>query len=271
MKVNTENYKKVLKVLRLPEFWQERLTTKDKRSNADTLRVLDSLGENISGSAVSHKLYSGNKNVRKQAKSVFIKFNSNNAYQFLDNDFDSDFNALDQVRIHTSLCNKAKTEKLPSLIRWVSMAQNEKYQAFLVKEIGFFKQEQSSERLVEIYTQSSSLLVKTQIVLTLGELEYLDAIELFMEDYPYSEKELQTAIISYMGQVKGDKAISFLDTIYHNTQDKEFLVHILTQIHLVSPIDRGAFTKIKNNASTTFEKSLIAYVESHQYNTENIE
>lgn len=271
MKVNTENYKKVLKVLRLPEFWQERLTAKDKRSNADTLRVLDSLGDNISGSAVSHKLYSGNKDVRKQAKSVFINFNSNNAYQFLDNDFDTDFNALDQVRIHTSLCNKAKTEKLPSLIRWVSMAQNEKYQTFLIKEIGFFKQDQSSERLVEIFIHSNSLLVKTQIVLTLAELNYQEATELFIEEYWYSERELQIAIISFMGQIKGDKAISFLDTIYHNTIDKEYLVHILTQIHLVSPTDRGPFTKIKNNASTAFEKSLIAYVESHQHNTENIE
>lgn len=268
MKLNTENYKEVLKVLRLPEYWEDRLSKKNEKSNANTLRILDSLGDNISGSAVAHKLSTSDKNVRKHAKSVFMNFNSNNAYKFLENDFDDDFNSLDEVRIHTALCKRQQVETLPPLIRWVALAKNQKYKAFLIKEVGFFKQDDSIPRLIEIYVETDNGVIKRQIVETLGVLKANEAVDLLSSDYQFSELEVQFAIIKALGDIGCSKCLTFLDQIYHKTTNKELLISVLTQIYL-SDENGSTYSRIKSNATSEFEKSLVAYVEMNTRTREN--
>lgn len=264
MKLNTENYKEVLNVLRLPEYWEERLRNKTQQCNAQTLRVLDQLGENISGTAVSHKVYSNNDSIRKHAKSVFMKFSSSDAFKFLENDFDDDFNALDEVRIHTSLRNKAKVETLPLLIRWVNLAKNENYKAFLIREIGYFKQIDSAPRLIEMYLDCDSIVIKKQIVETLGKLKCVDAVSVFINDFEFNEQTIQNEIIDALGSIGGKEAVIFLDKLYHHSLNKESLVRILNQIYL-SDTQGEVYTKIKKNAQTDFEKAVIAYVELNTF------
>ncbi|MHC5202733.1 HEAT repeat domain-containing protein [Myroides sp. LJL119] len=260
MKLNTQNYKQVLKALRLPEYWEDRLSNKNEKSNAETLRILDTFGENVSGSAVSHKLSTNQKTVRKHAKSVFMNFNSNNAYKFLENDFDSDFNPLDEVRIHTALCKRQQTETLPGLIRWVALAKNESYKAFLIKEIGFFKQTDSIPRLIESYIETDSVVIKKQIVETLGELKASEAVDLLTSDYQFSEMQVQFAIIKALGAIGNSKCLPFLEQIYHTTSNKEILISVLTQIYLTDQVGT-TYLRIKSKTQSEFEKSLVAYVE----------
>lgn len=264
MKLNTQNYKEVLNVLRLPEYWEDRLRNKKTTCNAQTLRVLDQLGDNISGTAVSHKLYSNNNSIRKHAKSVFMKFSSSNAFRFLENDFDDDFNSLDEVRIHTSLRNKAKIEPLPLLIKWVNLAKNEKYKAFLIREIGYFKQNDSAPRLIEMYLDNDSIIIRKQLVETLAKLKSRDAVSVFINDFEFNEQTVQNSIIDALGSIGGKEAVDFLDTLYHHSLNKESLVRILNQIYLAD--SQGTiYTKIKENAQTDFEKAVIAYVELNTF------
>lgn len=260
MELNENNYKEVLNALRLPEYWENRLRSKEQKCNSNTLRILDHLGENISGTAISHKLNSNNNSVRKHARSVFMKFSSQDAYKFLDNDFDADFNALDELRIHTSLRDKANAKPLPMLIRWVNLAQNENYKAFLIREIGYFKQVECADRLVDLYLDSDNVIIKKQIVETLGVLKYNDAVAVFIQDYEYNQQQIQLVIIEALGAIGGKAALEFLATIYQTTVNKETLIRILVNIYVLDP-NGQIYSNIKAEASTEFENSMFAFVE----------
>ncbi|MCC9044049.1 HEAT repeat domain-containing protein [Myroides sp. M-43] len=261
MKYNNNNYKEILEALELPAYWEDRLKSKIHKDSEHSLRVLDEMGSLVSGTAVSHKLYSENKSVRKHAKSIFMKLSSHDSFKFLDNDFDRDFNALDEVRIHKSLVSKSVENPLPLLMRWVNLATNEKYKAYLIAEIAFFNQNESTPQLAELYKVTDSTLVKNSIVDTLGKLSYREVIPLLISDFEYVGLSTQELILDTLGLLGGRESLEFLTVVYSKTSNKERLVKL---IHFIYNIDKGGETYLQLKASTKsdFERSIIAYVES---------
>ncbi|WP_267740698.1 HEAT repeat domain-containing protein [Myroides injenensis] len=260
MKLNTNNYKEVLSAFNLPEFWENCLRSSESKINVEALRFLEQMGTSVSGSAVAHKVFSSNKNVRKHAKSVFMKFDSHDAFKFLDNGFDSDFNSLDELRIHTCLYNKSLEKPLPLLMRWVSGARDDNYKAFLIKEIGFFKQFESADALITLFKQEGSLSVKAQIATTLGILKSKEAVRVFKEDFDYNSPLVQDAIIDALGGIGCDSSLGFLEQIYYNLNRKETLIKVFYNIYKIDH-KKVVYNRIKNSVTTEFEKSLISYVE----------
>lgn len=261
MKYNSNNYKEILKALDLPTYWEGRLKSKVHKESEHSLRVLDELGSLVASTAISHKLYSENKSVRKHAKSIFMKLSSHDSFKFLDNDFDRDFNALDEVRIHKALVSKEAEKPLPLLMRWVNVATNEKYKAYLIAEIAFFKQTESTEQLVDLYGSTDSILVKNSIVETLGKLGYSDVIPVLIADFEYVSLSTQELILDTLGLLGGKESLDFLAVLYSKTSNKERLVKL---IHAIYNIDKAGaiYLHIKASAHSDFEKSIIAYVES---------
>ncbi|WP_010251858.1 HEAT repeat domain-containing protein [Myroides injenensis] len=265
MKLNTNNYKEVLSAFKLPEFWEKCLRSSESKTSEEALRFLEKMGTNVSGNAVSHKVFSSNKSVRKHAKSVFMKFDSHDAFKFLDNGFDSDFNSLDELRIHTSLYNKSLEKPLPLLMRWVNGVKDDNYKAFLIKEIGFFKQLESANALITLFKEESSQRVKAQIATTLGKLKSKEAVDVFKEDFDYSSQQVQDAIIDALGVIGCNKSLDFLEQIYYNLSRKEALIKVFYNIYLIDH-QKVVYNRIKNNVTTEFEKALISYVELNNSN-----
>src|SRR5690554_3118524 len=139
MKLNITNYKNLLSSFNLVEFWEEELRVNDYKRNQRALRVLDDLGDNVPGSIITRKVHNTNNELRKNAKSLSMKFSSYDSFKYLEDDFDKNLNELDKVRIHSALKENAKHKPLPLLIRWVKLSKNEKFKTFLIKEMGFFK------------------------------------------------------------------------------------------------------------------------------------
>ncbi|MDM1059765.1 HEAT repeat domain-containing protein [Myroides odoratimimus] len=260
MEYNTNNYNEILKALDLPNYWENRLKSKVNKKSVHSLRMLEHLGDNVSGTAIAQKLYSENTHIRKHAKSIFMKFSSHDSFKFLENDFDRDFNAFDEVRIHTSLVKRASTRPLPLLMRWVNVAKNDKYQAFLIYEIAFFKQVESAADLLRLYKQTNSTVVKKAIVEALGDFAYRDAISVFIEEFSYVEQLIQNEIVIAFGKIGGIDALSFLEQLYYETENKELLVNILSTLYLLDK-SKVTYNKIKEQAITDFERQIIGYVE----------
>lgn len=261
MKLNVNNYKETLRVFDLHAYWENQLRNKNVEDEGTALRILDDMSEDASSNAISNKATSQNDNLRKHAKSIFMKFDSNDAFKFLEDDFDKDFNSLDEVRIHDALKEKAKSRALPPLIRWVSTAENEHFISFLIQEIGFFNQVDSAEQLIDIFKDSnSSHLVKSQIAKTLGELKYKPAIPYMIEEFGTSTQEVQESIIHAMGELKSPETLDFLEKIYHETHNKETLIKVLQNIYLVDDT-KVVFNKLKEASTTDFEKSIFDYID----------
>lgn len=261
MKLNVKNYRKTLKAFELHAYWEDQLRNKSKKEEGIAIRVLDDLSEDASSNAISNKTSSQNVNLRKHAKSIFMKFDSNDAFKFLENDFDKDFNALDEVRIHDALKDKAKSRTLPPLIRWVNTAKNEYFKSFLIQEIGYFNQVESADQLLEIFKDVQTKdRVKSQIAKTLGKLNYNKAIPVLIEDYDMNSNEVQQSIIHAMGDLGGFNAVLFLEKIYHETHNKETLIKILKNLYIIDE-SKSVFIKLKETSSTDFEKSIFDYIE----------
>jgi hypothetical protein len=260
MKLNTNNYKSLIDVLDLPNFWEDQLRINEKTANKNALRMLDDMGEKSVGSALLKKVNSHNNIQRKYAKCLFLKYSDHDSFKFLEDDFDKEFNALDEVRIHASLKEKAQEKILPQLMRWVNMANNAQYKAFLIKEIGFFKQYETAEGLLQLFKEEKDKLVKAQIVSTLATLDYKEATSTIIDDYEYNTQLVQMNIVNALGIFGGKKALSFLISIYHQTHNQEIMVAILENIHKIDASGE-AIQSIKHNATNDFEQKAIAYVE----------
>ena len=260
MKYNATNYNEILKVLNLATYWESRLKFKRGKKSEQSLRMLDELGETVSGTVLSHKLYSENKSVRKHAKSIFMNLSSLDSFKFLANDFDRDLNAFDKIRIHKALVSKAKQKPLPLLMRWVNIASNERFKAYLIREIAFFKQKDCALQLIELYQETKSTLVKSSIVYTLGELEYIEAIPILITDFDYVSLAKQHKIIDTLSKLGGPQTLLFLEELYVKTSNKERLVQLLQYIYKLDT--KGCtYLRIKAIAKTEFELKAVAYVE----------
>lgn len=261
MKLNVRNYKQTLKVFELHAYWEDQLRNKNVKDEGTALRILDDMSEDASSNAISNKTGSQNDNLRKHAKSIFMKFDSNDAFKFLEDDFDKDFNSLDEVRIHDALKDKSKSRTLPPLIRWVNTAKNEFFKSFLIQEIGYFKQIDCAEKLIEIFKEPlSNNLVKSQIAKTLGVMDYKAAIPHLIEGYESNTQEVQESVIHAMGSLRGQDALAFLEKIYHETHNKETLIKVLQNIYLVDE-SKIVFNKLKSTSTTDFEKSIFDYID----------
>lgn len=260
MKYNTNNYNEIISALDLSTYWESKLKCKTHTESERTLRMLDELGAMVQSTALSHKLYAENKSVRKHAKSIFMNLSSPDSFKFLADDFDKDLNALDKMRIHKALVNKAIDKPLPLLMRWVNIANNERYKAYLIREIAFFKQTDSASQLIELYKTTTSVLVKNSIIKTVGELAYTAAIPVFITDFDYVNVAKQNSIIDTLGKLGGTQSLVFLADLYAKTSNKERLVKILQLIHQLDEVGT-IYSKIKETARTEFEQKAVAYIE----------
>ncbi|GGW45268.1 HEAT repeat domain-containing protein [Arenibacter certesii] len=260
MKLNTHNYKEILTALSLPEFWEDQLSMNDVNTNSIALRMLHGIKENITGGVISRRIQTDNKDIRKFAKSMYLEIDSTDAFKFLEDDFDRDFNALDELRIHSALKKRHHQKPLPPIIQWVNMAQKIEFKIFLIKEIGLFQQMDSAPQLLELYLQKVDYSIKAQIVDTLGMLGYEKAVPIFIESFNQNPQEVKDKIIDAFGKLGGEQALRFLENVYYQTYNKETLVKILRNIRSIDH-DGRVYAKLENSVSTEFEKIAISYIE----------
>lgn len=215
-KLNIGNYNSVLVYFGLEKFWADRITSHGVASSIKALRKLESLTNQLSASVVAPLLHHRDKELRKLARSEFMKFESDNAYQFMEEvDFDKDMNRLDEIRLHESLKKIHERQGyLPQLTQWIKKANNEKFKCFVIREVGFFMQEESAPYFMELFTQSSSVNVKGEIVDALGALRYKPALPLLVSEFASSSLQIQNKIIKAVGRIGRKESLSFLKDIY---------------------------------------------------------
>lgn len=255
---NDHNYTHLLEIFPLLEFWEKKLQKDNLGESKNAIRILDQIREGITGSLFSKKINSNEPSLRKHVKSEYLKYASNDAFKFLENNFDKDFNGLDGVRLHDSLKERDAARPLPLLTKWLKNSEKESYQSFIIKEIGYFEQKAAAPYLVEFFKTTDSVLVKAEIANTLGILKYEEATTVMAEEYPYNTTLVQEAIIDMMGELRTKKAFDFLKEIYPQTQNNETVIKIIKNLYKIDK--RKTHTFIQKSAPTSFEKETLAYI-----------
>lgn len=231
-KLNIGNYNSVLVLFDLEEFWSKEISARATSRKATALRKLESLTNELSGSVVSSLLYHSDNALRKLARSEFIKFESDNAYRFMEEaGFDKDLNRFDAIRIHDSLKTIHDQQGyLPQLTQWIKNTSNDKYKCFVIREIGFFSQKESAPCLMDMLYESNSVDVRREIVNTLGVLRYEPALPLLVSEFSSSDVQTQNRIIIAIGNIGKKESISFLEKIYPYAYNGEIENNIIESI-----------------------------------------
>ena len=83
--LNENNYKHVLEIFPVTDFWEKKVLQNDVSENKNALRILDQIKEGISGSFFTKKINSNDATLRKHIKSEYLKYASKDAFKFLEN------------------------------------------------------------------------------------------------------------------------------------------------------------------------------------------
>ena len=258
--LNENNYKHVLEIFPVTGYWEKKILQNNVSANKNALRILDLLKEGVSGSFFTKKINSDDAALRKHIKSKYLKYASNDAFKFLENNFDKDFNALDAVRLHDSLKERNAIRPLPLLTKWLKNSDKQDFQTFIIREIGYFNQRETAPFLIQMFKTSNSDLVKSEIANTLGILNYEEAVDELAEEYPYNNTVVQEAIIDMMGNIKSKNSFEFLKKIYPETQNGETMIKIIKSMYKIDKQKTNAF--VKKSTTSDFEKEALAYIKN---------
>lgn len=224
--INQSNLLLVLDHFQLPAYWQKIVLTGSIRQRKHALRYMDELGHLLSGAILLKSVYHKNKDFRKQARAALIQYDQHDPFKFLEESFDTEFNALDEIRLHHYLVHKAKTSELPLFTRWVKNAKSDEFKIFIIKEIGLLKQVDCARFLADRLNKESNVFVKKQIIETLGVLRYTEADTKLIAMYSTAQTILQKAIIETLSQLKTPTTLEFLAKTYEGSHDSSMKIQL---------------------------------------------
>ena len=265
--INETNMGTIFRALRIPEYWENQIESTDVSKKWKSIRMLDSMAPFVAPAVIFKKANSQKKDLGNYAKSVFAKFDSHNAFKFLEEETNTQFTQLDKMRIHNSLKKRPAEEVLPHLINAAINTSNDDYRIFLIHEIGLTGISEGMEPILELYKTVKDPRVKAQIVHTLSILNYTPAIPVFIKDYSFRKPIVQEGIIEGLGYMGGKEALDFLEKTYAQTNNKEMLVRILRNIYTIESTgsETPIFKKLQAQNQSEFNEKAFTYIEN-QYN-----
>lgn len=171
--LNKDNYLNLIEILRLEEYWEKEISKGSVNRKIEGIRKLNELTDNVITGVVAPYLYHRNDGLQKIARNVYLKFEKVDAFKFLlDKKSESDFNRLDEIKLHSSFKKKAEDNELPLLTEWIENSENINFKLFLIREIAYFHQNESTPYLADLLERSTNSLLKTEITKTLNVLNY---------------------------------------------------------------------------------------------------
>lgn len=229
-KLNQINYRNCLSSLRLMPFWEKRVKTAGLSKRKMALQTMGSLDVGINTGTLSKSIFHKNSYLRKAARNIYADQDSYNPFRFMEENFDESFTKLDKIRLHATLVKRFQEGKLPNLLRWVNNSKNSSYIAFIIQEIGFFKQLDAAPSLLDMLEKQENREVRIQIILTLGELGYHECVADLSHRYTLESTAVREAISKTMGRLQGEETLQFLVDAYKNTDDDNFKLSIVRAI-----------------------------------------
>lgn len=255
--MNIENYQGVLIVFAIIEFWSKRVVSNSSKKRRIALRSLEDLNIGLTGSTIMRSTYHKNNSLRKHARATLIKHDKNNPYQFLESDFDEDFNKLDEVRLHYFFSEKYEEGVLPQLIRWVKLTQNEDFKIYLISEIGFFQQKDAAPMLYEMLLKDDQTdPVNCGIIESLGKLNYFKAESYIIENFEFYNRKLQLSAINSLSILHTSTALDFLTQVYFLLDDYSLKIHTAQAISRFGKKGVQALYQMNQQAVLDFDKKV---------------
>ncbi len=253
------NYYNLMSYTKLFDFWVKNISSTNSNKAIKALRMVNEIGEGISGSAFSRVVHHQNRYLRKFARMTFSRFDDHDPYKFLEQGFDVHFNKFDEKRLHYTLIEISKDYTIPPLSKWINNSKKKNYKCFLIREIGFFRQEEAIPYLVELFKTEPSIPIQSQIMETLGELKYEPLINLVKEDFRFASQSLQASMLKGLKRLKSKKCLPFLKEAYHSSQFNENKIRIVELLQEFNKDGVTILTSLSTDSNSEFEANLFDF------------
>lgn len=260
---NDLNYKNCLEALGLMGFWEKRIRNSGFDKRKEALLVIGEFDNGVNTGVLSKSTFHKNKDIRKAARDLYTNQDNYNPFRFMEENFDEEFTQLDKLRLHSTLIKRSRDGKLPNLLRWVNSSKNPKYIIFILREIGYFKQEEASETLIDLLDKYENRDIRVQMVETIGELGYFEGIPKLIDRYTMETTVVREAIIRTMAILPCLESLEFLVKNYKSTDDNNSKLNIARAISQHGIEGQQALETLKNEVSKTkkeAENMLLAQV-----------
>lgn len=255
----SKNYYNVLTYTKLFDYWVNEISSTNSNKAIKALRMVNAIGEGVSGSAFSRSVYHRNRYLRKFARMTFSRFDAYNPYKFLEQGFDNHFNKFDEKRLHYILIEMNKDHPIPLLSKWINNSTKENYKCFLIREIGFFRQEEAIPYIVELFKAEPSIPIQCQIMKTLGELKYEPLINLVKGEFRFSTQPLQASMIDGLHRLKSKQCLPILKEAYQSTQFSEIKIQIVESLQGFGEDGVSILTSLSTKRNSEFENNLFDF------------
>jgi len=254
-----KNYYNLLSYLKLFDYWVNEISSRNTSKAIRALRMANEIGEGIRSSAFSRSVHHRNGYLRKLARMTFTRFDAHAPYKFLEKGFDNHFNKFDKRRLHYTLIEVNKDHPIPLLSKWITNTTNDNYCSFLIREMGFFSQEEGIPFLVELFRKEQSQQIQGQIMETLGELKYEPLVNLIKEEFKFASLPLQTNMIVGLKRLKSESCLPFMTEAYYNTQFSEIKIQIVELLQEFDQAGLQILTSLSKKSGSKFEENLFNY------------
>ncbi len=217
--LNVINFKNCLETLGLMRFWEKRTRISSAEKRKEALQVVGEFDNGVNSGALSKSTFHKDDSLRKTARDLYTSQDTYNPFRFMEDNFDESFTQLDKLRLHSTLIKRSTEGKLPNLLRWMNNSRNPNYIIFVLREIGFFRQQGATSTLLSYLEKQENHEIRAQIVLTLGELGDYESISYLISRYQLEQNSVREAIIYSMGKLKTKESLDFLVETYRSTED----------------------------------------------------
>lgn len=248
--LNEINYRNCLEALRLMGFWEKRIKNSNVGKRREALQVVGLLDNGINTGILSKSTFHKDSQLRKTARDLHTSQDSYNPFRFMEDNFDEAFTQLDKLRLHSTLIKRSRETKLPNLLRWINNSKNPNYTIFILKEISFFEQKETAPTLLEMLKTQENRDIRSQIAITLGELEYEEAIPYLISKFELESSTVRDAIIIALGKLKNSTTLDFLLQTYDSTEDVDMKLLIARSVKSFGQEGEAKLQQLKLKAKT---------------------
>jgi hypothetical protein len=182
------------------------------------IQELSSLAITASESEIFPFTYSPNTNIRKEARTSYMRLSKNDPFKFFDESKEP-LNTWDQINLLKHLMS-IENKVIPTFSKWIAYSQNESIILFCIKMCAYFKQQESIPVLIN-FLKTNDHELRAEAIKALGELNANQTESLLIEMFTNQPDICQMEIIRAIGKFQTGKAIDFLHHAFENSTNIE--------------------------------------------------
>lgn len=210
---SSKNLNNLISAAEIEKFISGKLAFSSDFEKMKGIQELSSLAITASESNIFPFTYATNDNIRKEARTSYMRLSKNDPFKFFDESKEQ-LNTWDQINLLKHLMG-IDSRIIPTFSKWIAYSNNESVVEFCIKMCAYFKQKDSIPVLIE-FLKTPNHLLRAEAIKALGELDAKIIEDYLIEFYTNQPENCQIEIIRAIGKFQTGNSIDFLHHSFEN-------------------------------------------------------